>query len=368
MRVLIAVTHLLGTGHLARALTLGRAFAAAGHVVRIASGGSPAPQLGATGLDLVQLPPLRSDGTAFTRLLDASGTQAGDAYLAARQAALLATLDPVPDVLITELFPFGRRALSGEFLALLEAAHALPRRPVILCSIRDILAPPSKPDRAVQTAAWVARHYDAVLVHSDPAVTPLDASWPVPDSMRPALRYTGFVAPPAPLPHPDGAGRGEVLVSVGGGPVGAPLLAAAAEAARGDSRTWRLLATAPPPDLPPNVIAEAPRPDFRSLLPHAAASVSLCGYNTALDVLQTGCPAVFVPFDAGGETEQTRRAETLARLPGIALLPASDLSPASLLEAVSTVADLPRRTPARNGFDGAARSARIAETLLEARR
>ena len=33
MKVMIAVTHLLGTGHLARALTLGRAFAAQGHVV-----------------------------------------------------------------------------------------------------------------------------------------------------------------------------------------------------------------------------------------------------------------------------------------------------------------------------------------------
>ena len=363
MQVLIVVTHLLGTGHLARALTLGRAFAAAGHSVRIASGGAPAPQLEAAGLDLVQLPPLRSDGTAFTRLLDASGALAGEACFAARQGALLNTLDPAPDVLITELFPFGRRVLRREFLALLEAAHALPRRPLVLCSIRDILAPPSKPERAAQTADWVARYYDAVLVHSDPAVTPLEASWPVPDTLRPALRYTGFVAPPAPVPHPQGAGRGEVLVSVGGGPVGAPLLAAAAEAARGDGRTWRLLTNAPPADLPPNVIAEPPRTDFRSLLPHAAASVSLCGYNTALDVLQSGCPAVVMPFDAGGETEQTLRAEALARLPGIALLRGSELTPARLLEAVATVADAPRRAPAATGFAGAARSVEIAERM-----
>ena len=146
MRVLIAVTHLLGTGHLSRALTLGRAFAAAGHQVRVASGGFPAPQLSLAGLGLVQLPPLRSDGVDFTRLLTAEGTVADDAYHNARQRTLCDALREMqPDVLITELYPFGRRSLKGEFLSLLKAAHALPNRPVVLASIRDILAPPSKP-------------------------------------------------------------------------------------------------------------------------------------------------------------------------------------------------------------------------------
>jgi len=44
------------------------------------------------------------------------------------------------------------------------------------------------------------------------------------------------------------------------------------------------------------------------MLYHAAASVSLCGYNTALDILQAGTPAVFVPFDDGSEVEQGLRA------------------------------------------------------------
>ncbi|MFC6790188.1 hypothetical protein ACFQE0_11510 [Methylobacterium komagatae] len=43
MRVLIAVTHLLGAGHLTRAAALARAFAAAGHETALVSGGHPAP-------------------------------------------------------------------------------------------------------------------------------------------------------------------------------------------------------------------------------------------------------------------------------------------------------------------------------------
>ena len=75
MKVLIAVTHLLGAGHLSRALTLGRAFAAAGHDVAVLSGGQPAPHMDYAGVRLVQMPPIASDGTNFTRLLDAEGRE-----------------------------------------------------------------------------------------------------------------------------------------------------------------------------------------------------------------------------------------------------------------------------------------------------
>lgn len=88
MKALIVVTHLLGTGHLSRALTLGRAFEAAGHDVTIASGGMPAPQLDQSGVTMLQLPPVRSDGTNFTRLLDATGQEVSARTMAARRTAL----------------------------------------------------------------------------------------------------------------------------------------------------------------------------------------------------------------------------------------------------------------------------------------
>ena len=125
MKVMIVVTHLLGTGHLSRALTLGRAFVAAGHEVTVVSGGRPAPQLDARGMDVVQLPALASKGTAFTTLLDDTGAEADAAYLQSRTEKLLETFAALaPDVLITELYPFGRRVLRTEFLALLDAARA----------------------------------------------------------------------------------------------------------------------------------------------------------------------------------------------------------------------------------------------------
>ncbi|TNJ47732.1 glycosyltransferase family protein [Phaeobacter sp. B1627] len=378
MKILIAVTHLLGTGHLSRALTLGRAFAAAGHAVSVVSGGGPAPHLSTRGVAFEQLPPLRSDGLTFSRLLAADGKVADANYHAARQAHLQGLVRSLqPDVLITELYPFGRRSLQAEFHVLLEAAHALPVRPLILSSIRDILAPPSKPKKAVAADAVIAQYYDAVLVHSDPNATRLEASWPVSPALSQRLHYTGYVAPPAITPHPDKLGQGEILVSAGGGSVGDALYACAVQAAKAmPEHKWRILiggsnaseriAALSDPASPARL--EPARPEFRSMLPHAAASVSMCGYNTALDLLQSGVPSVLVPFDAGNEVEQSLRARSLATLSGVAVEPTAALTPARLSAALRQVMQEPQRSLDGFRFDGAARSVEIAETLHRALR
>ncbi len=373
MKVMIVVTHLLGTGHLARALTLGRAFLAAGDTVQIVSGGFAAPQLNTQGIPVLQLPPLRSNGVHFTQLLTPEGARADDAYHLARQNALCAALRQMqPDVLITELYPFGRRALRHEFLALLRAAQTLAKPPKILASIRDILAPPSKPEKADKADAVIAEFYDAVLVHSDPQAVPLALSWPVSDMLASKLRYTGFVAPPAAGRHPDTAGQGEILVSAGGGSVGDEIYHCALQAARlMPSHPWRLLvggsdATARIAALrqiasPARV--EAARPDFRQMLCHVAASVSMCGYNTALDLLQANTASVLIPFDAGSEVEQGLRANSLTPLDGIEALRTADLTPQSLIAALQRALAAPRRVATRFQFDGARRSVDIAHEL-----
>jgi len=378
MKVLIVVTHLLGTGHLRRAMVLGRAFAQAGHQATVASGGTSVPGLDATGVELIQLPPVQSDGANFSTLLRADGTPATDSDLAARQTTLLATLAEItPDVLITELFPFGRRTLSTEFTALLQAAHAQTPRPLILSSIRDILAPPSKPSKADAAHALIDSLYDGVLVHSDATATPLEISWPVTPDLAAMLHYTGFVTAPAPAPHPDAAGQGEVLVSAGGGAVGGHVFATArAAAALTPDLTWRLLIGGTDPDVtitslmadaPPNLIAEPARPDFRQMLNHAACSVSLAGYNTALDLLQTGIPALLIPFDEGGEVEQGLRAQSLARLPAMDVVTSADLTAPLLADKVQTLAAMPRRATDGLGFDGAAETVRLIARMRKVR-
>ena len=369
MKVMILVTHLLGTGHLSRALTLGRAFAAQGHSVDVVSGGVPAPHLSSDGVRLRQLEPVKSDGVDFSRLLDAMGEVAGQDVLDARRGDLLALLDEIdPDILITELFPFGRRILRDEFSTLLGHAR---KRALILSSIRDIVHPPSKPSKVAYAQSTIDAFYDGVLVHSDPDLLPLGLSWPDTEGFADKLFYTGFVAPdPA---EPSDVARGEVIVSAGGGAVGGSLFKAAIDAAARSDRTWRLLLGRGHEALldrhcGTNLVIESARPDFRNLLTGAAASVSLCGYNTAMDVLQAGVPAVFVPFDDGNEVEQTIRARGLSQRAGIEILSGDALGGAALHEKVESVIRGPRPEPFTSGFRGAAKTVEIAMRLWRAKK
>lgn len=369
MNILIVVTHLLGTGHLARALSLGRSFSRSGHDVHVVSGGMPVEHLSSEGVILHQLPPLRSDGTDFARLLDGGGSPASETYLADRREMLQGLIHKLrPDIVVTELFPFGRRNLRVEFEHLLEAAHALTPRPVLLSSIRDILAPPSKPAKVRLAHDILHSFYDGVLVHSDPRLVSLEDSWPNVAEIADMLHYTGYVADPLPAADPQ-LETNEVLVSAGGGQVGASLFAAANDVAwRTPHMRWRFLV---PPgsiaeefDWPENAICTAPDPAFRARLRGAAASVSFCGYNTALDVLQAGIPAIFTPFDDGGEVEQSQRARALARLPGIRTLGSFELRGDTLETALLEVMSEGRSRRHDIDMDGAARSVAIAEDLF----
>ncbi|MGE7416328.1 glycosyltransferase [Methylobacterium tarhaniae] len=370
-RILIAVTHLLGAGHLTRAAALARAFAGAGHAVTLVSGGMPVALPRLEGIRLVQLPPVRITGTAFTALLDPEGVPVTAERLAARRDALLAAFaEAAPDAVITELYPFGRRVLAPEFEALTAAVRGAAPRPLLLASIRDVLATPSRPERITATHARLEA-YDAVLVHGDPIFLPLDLSWPVGAALARRLRHTGYVDEAEAVPARDGP-RSGIVVSGGSSAAGLPLQeAAVAAAALTPGLSWRILVGRAVPEpafaalasaAPPNAIVERARPDFRALLSRAALSVSQSGYNTVLDLLHGGAPALLVPFEAGHETEQRLRAETLAAHGLARVLPESELTAERLAEAV--LAAPPRATHHAIARDGARRSVAIVEEML----
>lgn len=371
MRVLIAVTHLLGVGHLARAAALGRAFVAAGHQVTLISGGRPAPNVRTEGMTLVQLPPIHIQGTDFKTLFEQDGVVVSAATMAARTAVLVEALQrTAPDAVIVELFPFGRRQLNAEFVELLEKAGKLDRPPAVFCSIRDILNPTSDKKKIDRTVSQLGAYFDGVLVHADPAILPLDASWPVDPSLARRLHYTGYVRDGGASPaSTQNATRAGILVSGGGSAASLPLMQAALAAAALDGhRPWRLLvghgvAEQAFRDLqdaaPANAVVERVRRDFLMLLASAACSVSLFGYNTALDLAEAGTPAVVVPFDGGNEVEQSIRAARFAAMALVELVAAADLTPVSLLAAVSRAISKPVGRQQALAMDGAARSVEI---------
>jgi len=90
--------------------------------------------------------------------------------------------------------------------------------------------------------------------------------------------------------------------------------------------------------------------------------VSQCGYNTMLDLLRTGVPALVVPFAEGGEDEQTRRADRLARLGAVRVLEADRLDGRSLAAAVRALLAF-RPEPVALDLDGARATALLVGNL-----
>jgi predicted glycosyltransferase len=372
MRVLFWVQHLLGTGHLKRAATVARALVDRGLEVTLVSGGPPAPWLVPDGVELVQLPWVRARDLAFSALVDARERELDDALRAARRAQLLALFAALePRIVITEMFPFGRRGFRFELLPLLETVAAARPRPWVIGSVRDILVPKPAPERYSWMRDLVLTYYDRVLVHTDPTLIPFELTFPYARDLGARLLNTGYVVEAGP---PACAGE-EVLVSAGGGRVGSALVAAALAARpltqHGD-RPWRVIAggaaeSADPAvrqtGVPPGVVLERRRDDFQAVLAKSLLSVSQAGYNTVVEVLRLGKPMVLVPFETATETEQRIRAERLSRLGLAETVWESELTPTSLARAIDRMTARPPAGRPALDLDGAATSARLLAAL-----
>ncbi len=142
--------------------------------------------------------------------------------------------------------------------------------------------------------------------------------------MRTPVWHSGFVVPQrAPM---SGAPRGEhLLVSAGGGIVGDALFRAAIDAHRLTQQPLRIVAGPflPEPQWQALQALAAPLPgvtllrhvsDLAAEMRAARASISQCGYNTALDLVVSEVPALVVPYGTVTENEQRHRAQRLAAL------------------------------------------------------
>jgi predicted glycosyltransferase len=376
-RCLFWVQSLLGSGHLRRALLLAEAFAARGGEVTLANGGSPGPWAPAPGVRLVQLPPISARNGDFGDLVDASGSPVTSALRIERQQILTSLLAMHPQVIVTEMFPFGRRAFRGELAPVLQAARSLPRRPLVIASVRDILVSkrdPSRYDFMVQTCL---EHYDQVLVHGDERLLPFASSFPPAAELGSRIVHTGFVHQRAQAL--EVALAPAVLISAGGGAVGRELLAAAL-AARPSTRfataPWLLVGGQNLPTaafaalqecLPSDCSLERYRSDLPALMGQCEVSVSQAGYNSVVEGLAAEARMVLVPFATGEEDEQEQRARRLVELGLAERVAESELSGAKLAQAIDRAGGTARPLSTGWSFDGAARSADIVAGLIRKR-
>lgn len=373
--------HSLGMGHLVRSLALAASLAERFRVVLLNGGKLPKGLVVPRGVEVVNLPPLGLDSEG--RLVSRDGRRTAERARELRRRLIVEAYRSLrPRVVLVELFPFGRKKFAGELLPLLEEARgASTRRPLVVCSLRDILvgkrAEQQKHDaRAVQTAN---RYFDAVLVHSDPAFARLEESLGSYDALDVPVHHTGFVLPShEPAKNHTTRVERQILVSAGGGLVGEPLFRAAVDAytllRESEDVTMKIVTGPFLPEGAWRSLRESARRvrglsvrrfvhDLCAEMRGSAASVSQCGYNTALDVLRACVPALVVPFADGGEDEQLKRARRLERLGALRVAEQHELdAPRFAQELRELLSFRPRRSAL--DMQGAHNSSRVIESML----
>jgi predicted glycosyltransferase len=376
MKIVFYCQHVLGIGHFFRSLEICRALRE--HEVMLVTGGSRVETLLPKHVREIRLPDLRMD-QEFKGLYSSRYGASLEQIKTERRQRLLALIEEErPDVFLIELYPFGRKAFRFELDPVLQALRTrkLPAC-TILCSVRDILV--EKEDRfkhesrAVET---LNRYFDAVLVHADPRLAELGETFEQSDQIAIPVVYTGYIAA---SPGADAGPRlrlrlgidpSDVLVvaSAGGGNVGAPLLAAAIKAFQKlDTPCRRYLQVFTGPFLEAaefeqlnkmaarNVRIERFTTDFLSYLAAADLSLSMGGYNTTMNILAAGVPALVWPFPQN--REQRMRATRLAARGALRLLNDADLEPDRLAVMIAELLASARRPSVDVDLDGAARAA-----------
>ena len=106
-------------------------------------------------------------------------------------------------------------------------------------------------------------------------------------------------------------------------------------------------------------------PDMVAEMRAARASLSQCGYNTALDIMVSGVPALVVPYQTAAENEQRERAERLAARGAVLHLSPDSLNAFRLAARIDALLEF---TPCAATLDvnGAERSAQLLHDMQRA--
>jgi ABC-type multidrug transport system fused ATPase/permease subunit/predicted glycosyltransferase len=229
-----------------------------------------------------------------------------------------------PELLVADFLPAGPH---GE---LLPALAELERQGgTAIAGFRDVIDDPDFVRELWEsngTYAALRRHYSAICVYGDPAMTDFASEYGLPDALAERLHYCGYLGrgaqPTTDVPLYE---RPLVIATSGGGADGATLLEPFVEAAARlrplAGGTW-LMVTGPLMDRTEHdrleklaeragVAVRRVVPALRSHVALADCLVAMAGYNAACDLLSFRLPAVLVPR-SGPSREQSLRAARLA--------------------------------------------------------
>ena len=350
-KLLFYCQHILGMGHLVRSMEIVRGFMSDFQVCFI-NGGQIIKEFEIPdAVEVINLPAIKTD-SEFKQLKPVDESLSLAEVQELRKSKLLQIAEEFqPDVLIIELFPFGRGKFSFELIPFLEKLQASKKPVKIVSSLRDIVVTKTNQEKYENKVCRLMNQYfDMLLIHGDPNFITLNQSFSRVKDIQCQTEYTGYVVQ-KPSVNPEltkedreilDSEQPLILVSVGGGRFGHELIDCVVESADilkqkiphqiqvftgpfspdDKVKLWQKLT-----ESKQNINVSRYTRNLISYMQKADLSISMSGYNTTLNVMTTGVRAMILPFKGNNDQEQRIRAGKLDSLGVVKMLDESDLQP-----------------------------------------
>lgn len=320
--------------------------------------------------DYIKLPSIVKDGPGAWRAVDMP-LPFEEVHAMRKELIRSALLNFRPHALLVDHMPHGA---MGELLPALAALRESGADTRVVLGLRDILDAPEVVQRrwSVEGAYdAIERYYDQVLVYGDRAIYDMGAQYNFSPTIAERMHYTGYICTPEQARYAARArskclantapGTKLIVVMAGGGADAYPMMRAcldALPAIRAQQPTVMLLNTGPfmPTELRRDLQTRARGiagaqvsitvSDTLSYLEAADLVVAMCGYNTTMELLRSGRPAILIPR-AGPSAEQLTRAQRFADQGWVKLLDPHNPDPDKLADMAIASLSGDQTAPAR---------------------
>jgi predicted glycosyltransferase len=292
-----------------------------------------------------------------------------------------------PDVFLVDHVPSG---IWDELVPALKSLRANPNGPRMILGLRDILgAPADIRERWGADGIYdlIDEHYDSILIYGSPDIFPASELYGLRQRFADRITYCGYIHFGDKQQSKDDArtaigasGLPMVVMTAGGGHDAYPMMRFVLDAlaqSRAPSHFELVVVTGP-------LMPIAERADIESRCTQAGAQflvstqrlatylaaadalVTMGGYNTVMESIAAGVPAVVVPR-IGPSAEQRMRAKLFADLGLLQYVDMEHDTPRDLGAALDAALATPRRAVPALAFDGLTNAARKIATFIPSR-
>lgn len=317
----------MGIGHLVRSFALVNSLKKSFQVTLVSGGVFPEGMSIPEGINFIQLPAIGIDAN---NALTAIGTsESAFNIMRVRQKRMINVYNEIlPDIFITEYFPFGKIQFLGELSPILKRIKSSEKPVQVVCSLRDILEPNYLANNMGQdlSVSIINEFYSSILVHGDAEFIRLEETCPQLKRMQVPVSYTGYVTDQKYIPKIDRKHFKEIILSAGGGKVAEPFISKMVKSFQkfgfGEGTVLRIVTGPIYPidaykileksvDSDPNIILTRSVESLSTLWQHARLSISQGGYNTLMELICSRIPALIFPHSNENNSEQEFRATKL---------------------------------------------------------